>query len=108
MLDETVTECESVPLSDQLTKVYWVPVVGVCGEVVAIVCWLPTCQLTLTGAADAVPPSTLTSKPVGEVLMMMLALLAAKLAVTDSGALMVTVVDALVLLATGPVQLEKL
>jgi hypothetical protein len=42
---EAVTECEMAPPSDQLAKVYWVPAVGVCGEVVASVCGLPMVQV---------------------------------------------------------------
>ena len=99
---EAVTECDKAPASDQLAKVYWVPAVGDCGEDVAMVCWLPTCQVTGTGEACGVPPSTLTANPDGEVLMVTATLFTTKFAVTVSGPLMVTVVEALVGLATGP------
>src|SRR5271170_3398961 len=95
------------PLSDQLAKVYWVPAVGVCGEVVAMVCWLPTCQETATGAACGGPASTLTANPAGVVLMVTPTLFTTKIAVTLAGPVMVTLVEELLALATGPVQLEK-
>jgi len=101
---EAATECDKAPPSDQLAKVYWVPAVGVCGEVVAMVCGLPTCQVTATGAACGVPPSTLTANPDGEVLMVTPTLFTTKFAVTLSGPLIVTFVEALPALATGPVQ----
>jgi hypothetical protein len=105
---EAVTGCDKAPPSDQLAKVYWVPAVGDCGEDVAMVCWLPTCQVTGTGEACGVPPSTLTANPDGEVLMMTPTLFATKFAVTISGPVMVTLVDALPALATGPVQFANL
>jgi hypothetical protein len=110
MAEEAVTEWLSAPPSDQLTNVSCVPADGVCGVVVAMVCCDPACQLTLTGEACDFPPSTLTSKPDGEVLIVTLELLVAKFAVTVSGPLIVTVVEASVLVpaATGPVQLVNL
>jgi hypothetical protein len=76
--------------------------------VVAMVCGVPTCQVTGTGAACGVPPSTLTANPAGVVLMVTPTLFTAKFAVTLSGPLMVTLVEALLALATGPVQFANL
>src|SRR5580692_4002709 len=97
------------PLSDQLAKVYRVPAVGVCGEMVAMVCGLPTCQVTATGAACGAAPSTLTPNPDGEVLMVTPTVFTTKFAVTLAGPLMVMLVEALPALATGlPVQFANL
>jgi hypothetical protein len=59
-----VTVCAIAPPSDQLEKVSCVPVEGDCGDVVAMVCWLPTPQLNVQGAVHAAP-STAIDAPVG-------------------------------------------
>ena len=100
-----VTECEIAPPSDQLLKTKRVPPLP-CGDVVEIVCELPGTQL-MTCVVVKVVPSTVKLCPDGEVCTVTLTL-AAKLAVMLTGPLMVTVVDALVALATGPVQFVKL
>jgi len=102
-----VTECESAKPSDQPAKVYWVPAERLCGEVVAMVCWLPTCQVTATGAGCGAPLSTLTASPDGEVTIVTLTLFTTKFAVSFTGPDMVTI-RGLVELLVVPVQLEKL
>ena len=54
------------------------------------------------------PPSTLTCRPAGAVLMVIFELFAAKFAVTVCGEVILTEVDAEVELATLPVQLLNL
>ena len=98
-----MTVWDSAPPSDQPANVYFVPLLP-CGEVVAMVCCDPNCQFTLTGATCNVPPSTLTCRPAGTVLIVMLELFTAKLAVTVCGEFMVMEVEAELELATLPVQ----
>jgi len=63
---ETKTVCDMAPPSDQLVKLYCVPPEP-WGEVVAMVCVVPVAQLTITGLAVAVPPSSETASPGGTV-----------------------------------------
>jgi len=56
--------CEIVPPSDQPEKSSWVPAEGVCDDVVAMVCWLPTVQLNVHDEAHAAP-STVIDAPGG-------------------------------------------
>ena len=83
------------------------PTAPACGVLVAIVCWLPACKNTATGVICDGPPSTLTANPDGEVLRVTLTLFTTKFAVTLSAALIVTLVEALLGFATGPLQLEN-
>ena len=73
-----------------------------CGVVVAIVWFDPGVQLNVCGAVYVVP-STIMLSPAGEVCTVIPAF-AVKFAVTLTGADIVTVVAALLALATGPVQ----
>ena len=66
----------------------------------------PGVRFKVCGAVCGAPPSTVNCKPVGTVWMVM-PVSGEKLATTVSAALMVTVVEALEALATGPVQLLK-
>src|SRR5271170_6129735 len=61
--------CEIAPLSDQLLKTYCTPAAPDCGEVVVMVCEEPGTQLSTSGAAVAVPPSTETRSPAGLVVI---------------------------------------
>src|SRR3984885_6574716 len=78
--------CEIAPLSDQLLKRYCTPVPPDCGEVVAIVCDDPGTQLSTSGAAVAVPPSTETRRWAGLVVTVICTAEVAKLPVTVAGA----------------------
>src|SRR5271156_5385442 len=100
--------CEIAPLSDQLLQTYCTPAVPACGDVVAIVCDDPTFQVSTSGAAVNVPPTTETRRLAGLVVTVICTVAATKFAVTLCGPLMVMVVLDDVELATLPVQLLKL
>jgi hypothetical protein len=85
-LGGTVMLCEIAPLSDQLLKTYCVPVPPDCGDEVAMVCDDPGIQLSTSGAAVAVPPSTETSRWAGLVVTVICTGEVAKLPVTVAGA----------------------
>src|SRR5215469_14685310 len=57
---------EMAPLSDQLVNAYCAPAPAGCGVEVAIVWLLPTVQLNVCGAVNALP-STLMARPLGAV-----------------------------------------
>jgi len=80
----TVMLCEIAPLSDQLLHTYCTPVPD-CGEVVAMVCDDPGIQLSTSGAAVAVPPSTETRRWAGLVVTVICTADVAKLPVTVAG-----------------------
>jgi hypothetical protein len=85
-LGGTVMLCEIAPLSDQLSHAYCTPVPADCGEVVAMVCDEPGSQLSTSGAAVAVPPSTETRRWAGLVVTVVCTREVAKLPVTVAGA----------------------
>jgi hypothetical protein len=97
-----------VELSSHLLKAYCVPAVPACGVAKVTVHELPAVQVSVFGVVKPVPaeqpvPLTPKVKPVGDEVMVACG---AKLATTDSAALMVIVVAALLELATVlPVQL---
>src|SRR5208282_1121756 len=65
--------CEMAPPSDQLLHTYCTPAPPACGEVVAMVCDEPGSQLSTSGAAVGVAPSTDTSRPAGPVVIVICA-----------------------------------
>src|SRR5579863_6780533 len=79
--------CEIAPPSDQLLHTYCTPAPPACGEVVAMVCDEPMIQLSISGAAVNVPPSTETSKFDGLVAIVICTEAEAKFPVTVAGAL---------------------
>src|SRR5580700_3320755 len=97
--------CEAAPLSLQLVKTYCVPAAPACVVITAMV-WDTCVRFSVCGAVIAVPPSMVNCNPSGLVWMVM-AVGVAKLAVTVCGALMVTMVEALLALVTVPVQPVK-
>jgi len=104
-LEGAVTECEIAPASDQLANVYCVPATGVCGEVVASVWFVPVVHVSVCVLVYVVP-STVNDSP-GGLLPTVTGTVVWKFAVTLWGAFMVTVVEALLVFATKPVQLVK-
>ena len=68
-VEGTVMLCEIAPLSDQLLHTYCTPAPPACGELVAMVCVEPGIQLSVSGAAVDVPPSTETRRLAGLVVI---------------------------------------
>ena len=93
--------CDMAPLSDHNTNSACVPVPKDCGEVVKSV-YCPGANETVCDPVYCMPFS-LKETPLGTLIVTPSS--AAKLAVTDCGALIVTVVEAEVEEATEPVQL---
>src|SRR5579872_1956125 len=96
-------ECEAAPPSFHDVNRYCVPGVPCCWVATAMVCG-PGERFRVWGAVCGVPPSTVNWSPLGLVCMVVPEV-AEKFAVTVSGADIVTVVEALDVLATGPFQL---
>src|SRR5215831_19286321 len=83
-----VTLCDAAPASDQLAKTNCVPVVPAC--VAAAIVWLePGSHWNVHGAVHAVP-STASDRPGGVLVTVMATVAPAKLAVTVTGAFIVT------------------
>ena len=96
--------------SAQAEKTNCVPPVPACGVANETIQDEPEVHGCVEGVVPPVPqpvPVTVKESPVGEEVIVTPAVVAAKFAVTDCGALIVTVVEALLAEATGPVQLEN-
>ena len=85
-MEGTVMLCEIAPLSDQLLNTYCTPGAPACGELVAMVCDDAMTQVSTSGAAVAVPPSTETRRLAGVVVMVICTDALPKLPVTVAGA----------------------
>ena len=101
--EPTVIVCDAAPPSLHPVNTYCVPVVPGCVVATEIVC-VPVVRFNVCGAVCGAPPSTLNCLPVG-IVCMVTPPGSAKFAITACGALIVTVVEELLGLATPPLQL---